>query len=165
MKAKAFQVPKRRTAFHVTAVALLIGLVLSPVAVTAAVEEAKVMDVAKELACLCGSCPNRPLDECRCGYAGQQRGEIAAALEKGETKEQILAGFVAEFGERIFVTPPKKGFNLMAWIMPVVGIAFGGFVVRMVMKGWSRKEERVEDVAETALSEEDRAKLDAALKG
>ena len=147
----------------VLTVALMLSLLASPGQLEAA-EEAKVMDVAKELACLCGSCPTRPLDECRCGYAGQQRDRIAAELDAGKTKDQVIAGFVGEFGERIFVTPPKEGFNLMAWFMPIFGILIGGYAVRSVLKGWSRKEDEQESApTESTLSDEERAKLDAAL--
>ena len=38
----------------------LVALVSLLLPVQAQVEEAHVMDVAKELACLCGSCPTRP---------------------------------------------------------------------------------------------------------
>ena len=131
--------------------------------VGAAVEEAEVMEIAKEMACLCGSCPNRPLDECRCGYAGQQRERIAKELEDGKSGEQVIAGFVGEFGERIFVTPPAEGFNLMAWFMPIFGIALGGYAVRTVMKGWKRKDDEPGETSESTLSDEDRAKLDAVL--
>jgi len=142
----------------------LVALVSLLLPVQAQVEEAHVMDVAKELACLCGSCPTRPLDECRCGYAGNQRERIAKELEAGKTKEQVIAGFVGEFGARIFVTPPAEGFNLMAWFMPFFGIVVGGFAVRLVLKGWAKKEEAKEEQKSTSsLSDEERAKLDAAL--
>lgn len=147
-------------------VTMIVALwVFGPLALpaTAQVEEARVMEVAKELACLCGTCPNRPMDECRCGHAGQQRERIAKSLEAGQTKDQVIAGFVSEFGVRIFVTPPKEGFNLMAWFMPFFGIVVGGYAVRSVLKGWSRTDTKRESKVVTTLSEEDRAKLDAAL--
>ena len=148
-------------------VAMIAALwVLGPLAhpAMAQVEEARVMEVAKELACLCGDCPTRPLHECRCGHAGQQRERIARGLEAGQTKDQVIAGFVSDFGIRIFVTPPKEGFNLMAWFMPFFGIVVGGYAVRSVLKGWSRTDTRRKSRTATTLSEEDRAKLDAALK-
>ena len=182
--AKAFQVPGNQTTvpknrrafqekgkrkvfgsmrvvcFHVLCVVGLVGL-LGELA-RAEVEEARVMEVAKELACLCGDCPTRPLHECRCGHAGQQRERIAKGLEAGQTKDQVIAGFVSDFGIRIFVTPPKEGFNLMAWFMPFFGIVVGGYAVRSVLKGWSRTDTKRKSRTST-LSEEDRAKLDAAL--
>jgi len=142
-------------------VAIIFGILVTPNVYAA--EEAAVMDVAKELACLCGTCPTRPLDECRCGYAGQQRERIANALDSGQSKEQVIAGFVSQFGEEIFVTPPKKGFNLMAWFMPFFGIAVGGVAVRSVLKGWSKKESQTQAKSSSTLSDEDRKKLDAAL--
>jgi cytochrome c-type biogenesis protein CcmH/NrfF len=132
--------------------------------VKAAVEEAKVMEVAEEMACLCGDCPNRPLDECRCGFAGQQRERIAQGLESGMTKDQVIAGFVGEFGLRIFVTPPAEGFNLMAWFMPIFGILIGGFAVRAVLRGWSRDAVQPATQAGSTLSDADRENLDSVLR-
>ena len=88
--------------------------------VSAEVTQEKVKEVAKGLACLCGDCPRRPLDECACGWADRKRSRIAEALEAGQDKETIVAGFVAEFGQEAYVTPPAEGFNLTAWIMPIV---------------------------------------------
>ena len=129
----------------------------------AEVTEAQVMDVAKELACLCGSCPNRPLDECRCGHAGSERERISKALEAGQTKDQVIAGLVGEFGERIFVTPPARGFNLMAWFMPIFGIMIGGYAVRCVLRGWSRDGRSASSASVQTVSDTDRQKLDSAL--
>ena len=152
-------VQRERIAISILVLALLFSL---PEEAMGA-QEADVMDVAQELACLCGSCPPRPLDECRCGYAGEQRNRIAKKLDSGMTKGQVIAGLVGEFGERIFVTPPKEGFNLMAWIMPIVGMVFGGVVVRTVLKGWQRKEAS-KTRGGSALSEEEDAKLAKALR-
>jgi len=128
----------------------------------AEISDAQVKEVARELACLCGTCPTRPLDECRCGYAGDQRIRISNALEAGQTKDQVIAGFVGEFGQRVFVTPPLEGFNLLVWLMPVFGILIGGFAVRAVLRSWAR--EGSVPVQRQTLSKEDRVKLDSMLK-
>ncbi len=151
--------PYRRTSW----IALMCLLLGHCAPVQGEVTEAQVMDVAVELACLCGDCPNRPLDECRCGYAGTQRNRIADELESGKTRDQIIAGFVVEFGDRIFVTPPKEGFNLMAWFMPFFGILIGGYAVQSIMKGWSRSHARSAPSSADTVSESDRAKLEEAL--
>ena len=96
-------------------------------------------EVAKGLACLCGDCPRRPLDECACGWADRKRSRIAEALEAGQDKETIVAGFVAEFGQEAYVTPPAEGFNLTAWIMPIVVLLLGAIAVYVVLRNWSRK--------------------------
>ena len=121
-------------------------LLLSPVfSARAEVNPDRVKEVAKGLACLCGDCPRRPLDECACGWAKRNRARIADALEAGQNKEAIIAGFVDEFGQEIFVTPPAEGFNLSAWIMPFLVLVLGAFGVCAVLRNWSRQ--RVAPVA------------------
>ena len=106
--------------------------------VSAEVTQERVRDVAKGLACLCGTCPRRPLDECSCGWADQKRERIAKALEAGQDRETIVAGFVAEFGQEAYVTPPAEGFNLSAWIMPFMALLLGAMAVWAVLRHWSR---------------------------
>ena len=159
--------PYRRVRWILSSVLCLLTSFIVPTQVRGEVTEAQVQNVAVELACLCGDCPTRPLDECRCGFAGTQRGRIADKLDEGKTKDQIIAGFVAEFGQRIFVTPPKEGFNLLAWFMPFFAILVGGYAVRSIMKGWSRTHAgggQRTPTSPTSVSDTDRSKLEDALK-
>lgn len=161
---QAAEQPCRRVHRPLRFLLILGWLLLCSTAIQAEVTEAQVKDVAKELACLCGDCPSRPLDECRCGHAGTQRNRIATELDGGKSKDQIIAGFATEFGDRVFVTPPKKGFNLMAWFMPAFGILIGGYTVRTIMKNWSRTHANRHTASTSAtVSEADRAKLESAL--
>ena len=117
--------------------ALLLLLLAGPV--TAEVMQDRVREVAKGLACLCGTCPRRPLDECACGWADEKRARIAEALEAGQDRKAIIAGFVAEFGQEAYVTPPAAGFNLSAWIMPILVLLLGVAVLGAVLRNWSRQ--------------------------
>lgn len=120
---------------------ILPALLLLPItgSVTAEVSQERVREVAKGLACLCGTCPRRPLDECACGWADGKRARIAEALEAGQDREAIIAGFVAEFGQEVYVTPPASGFNLSAWVMPIMVLLLGGLVLGAVLRNWSRQ--------------------------
>ena len=104
----------------------------------AGVTDQEVKEVASELACLCGDCPRRPLDECACGWADQNRQRIADSLEAGQDKQAIIAGFVQEFGLQALSAPPAEGFHLTAWIMPFLAIAIGSLAVRSVVVNWRR---------------------------
>ena len=95
-------------------------------------------EVGKELACLCDTCPRRPLDECTCGYAQQQHDRIDALLAQGKTTQQVIDIYVAEFGKRVLSKPPAEGFNLTAWVMPPLVLIFGFFIVRSVLRTWSQ---------------------------
>ncbi len=120
---------------------ILPALLLLPTAGSAPAEvsQERVREVAKGLACLCGTCPRRPLDECECGWADQKRARIAEALEAGQDREAIIAGFVAEFGQEAYVTPPASGFNLSAWIMPIMVLLLGAVMLGVVLRNWSRR--------------------------
>jgi cytochrome c-type biogenesis protein CcmH len=95
-------------------------------------------EVGKELACLCGTCPRRPLDECTCGHAQQQHARIDALLGAGKTKQQVIDAYVADFGKIVLSKPPAEGFGLMAWLMPPFVLVFGFFMVRNVLRTWSQ---------------------------
>lgn len=118
----------------IAAVAAL-GLLVPSAPEAATVDEVKF--VAKEMACLCGSCPRRPLDECNCGFAGSKREEIAKLLDQGQDKEAIIASFVSREGLQVLAVPPAEGFNLSAWIMPFAVLLCGGLVVVYVIRTWS----------------------------
>lgn len=60
--------------------------------------------------------------------AYDMRAQIRAALAQGRTEKEILQAYVAQYGERILAKPTKQGFNLIAWVLPLVAIALGGFV-------------------------------------
>ena len=129
----------RRTANPLRMVVPALLLLSLAGAAAAEVTQERVREVAKGLACLCGTCPRRPLDECACGWADQKKTRIAEALEAGQDRDAIIAGFVAEFGQEVYVTPPATGFNLSAWIMPILVLVLGAAGLGAVLRNWSRQ--------------------------
>lgn len=75
---------------------------------------------------------------CNDSTAEQARQDIQQKLAAGQTKEQIIAGYVAQYGEIILAIPPKKGFNLLAWVMPVVATIGGTVLVYFAVAGWAK---------------------------
>jgi cytochrome c-type biogenesis protein CcmH len=61
--------------------------------------------------------------------ADQIRGFIRERIAAGDTKSEIKAALVDEFGPGILAAPPKQGFNLLAWVLPLVGIAIAAALV------------------------------------
>ena len=120
--------------------AFLIALFCLTSIVQAEITKPQIDKVGEELACLCGTCPRRPLDECTCGYAQQQRERIKSMLAAGQTQQAIIDAFINDFGKEVLSTPPAEGFNLAAWIMPPVVLLFGFFVVKSVLRSWSQAE-------------------------
>ncbi|HBN45260.1 MAG TPA: cytochrome c-type biogenesis protein CcmH [Candidatus Marinimicrobia bacterium] len=46
--------------------------------------------------------------------------KIRLLVADGETKQEVLDHFVQVYGERILAIPVAQGFNIMAWIAPVI---------------------------------------------
>lgn len=45
---------------------------------------------------------------------------IATMVQSGNTKSQIMNHFVNQYGERVLAIPVMSGFNLLAWITPII---------------------------------------------
>ena len=74
-----------------------------------------------------------------CPTAKSMMMEVDQHIAKGETDEQIMKAFVAEYGAIVYVEPPKSGFGLVAWIMPFAYTLLGLGLVVFVIRKW-RKE-------------------------
>ena len=79
------------------------------------------------------------------------RGRIAA----GDTKSEIKAKLIAQFGEAVLAAPPKKGFNLLVWVLPLAGVVGAGGLLGLLAWRWSR----------TTRGERDAAAADPTLNG
>jgi cytochrome c-type biogenesis protein CcmH/NrfF len=92
------------------------------------------------LMCQCGC--GQVMIECNhvgCPSSEKMRKELKAAMDRGESDQQILAGFVAEYGPTVLSAPTHSGFNRIAWIMPYVIFAGGLIVVGLVVLVWKRR--------------------------
>jgi cytochrome c-type biogenesis protein CcmH len=67
---------------------------------------------------------------------------ISARIAAGDTKSEIKDRLVAEYGEAILAAPPHKGFGLLAWWLPIVGILAAAAIVGAGAWRWSHSRER-----------------------
>jgi cytochrome c-type biogenesis protein CcmH len=105
-------------------VAISVGLVLllTALAVPATAQEprASLPDVEDEVMCtICGTL----LAESQSPQAERERALIRDLIAQGNDKEQIKDALVAEYGPRVLATPSGTGFDLLAWLVPGIGIA------------------------------------------
>jgi cytochrome c-type biogenesis protein CcmH len=63
---------------------------------------------------------------------------ISARIAAGDTKSEIERKLVAQFGPAILAEPSKHGFNLLAWVLPLVAIVAGAVVLGWLVWRWSR---------------------------
>ncbi len=48
---------------------------------------------------------------------------IRARIAAGDSAEQIKAQLVDQFGPAVLAEPPKRGFDLLAWLLPLAALA------------------------------------------
>jgi cytochrome c-type biogenesis protein CcmH len=104
----------------------LLTLALVPVA-GADTARTTLPDVEDEVMCIvCGTL----LAESEAPQADRERALIRKLIDRGEDKDQIKDALVAEYGPRVLATPSGHGFDLLAWIVPGIGILLvaGGLV-------------------------------------
>jgi len=97
-------------------------------------------DVQRELMCQCGC--TMVVDVCDCDTANQIRAKITELMDQGQGKEQIIAYFVGQYGEKMLAAPTKKGFNLVAWVVPFAAVVVAGAGLFFILRAWARKGKR-----------------------
>ena len=94
--------------------------------------------IQRDMICLCGC--KSILKDCphvNCDYAIPARKKIKQMLIEGKTREDILAEFVRERGEQALAAPPKKGFNILGYVLPFVAIIAAGYGVAILAMRWA----------------------------
>jgi cytochrome c-type biogenesis protein CcmH len=81
------------------------------------------------------------LDQSNSPAAQQIKRLIATRIAVGDTKTQIKDRLVAEYGNAILAAPPRKGFGLVAWWLPVAGILAAAVAVAVGARRWARARE------------------------
>jgi len=84
-------------------------------------------DISKSLMCPCGC--GQILSGCYCDTATQLKSDIERKISEGETRDQIIADFQADYGDQILVTPPKSGLELTLWTFPIIASVTGTVVI------------------------------------
>jgi cytochrome c-type biogenesis protein CcmH len=123
----------RRLALAAVALALA-----SAGAATAAVAPPTPSDVEDEV--LCPTCETT-LDQSNSPVARRMKAFIRARIAAGDSKDEIKAKLVEDFGEQILASPPREGFNLLAWWLPLAGLGAGALAVGALAWRWSRSRE------------------------
>ena len=73
-----------------------------------------------------------------CHGLQEQTPKIDTLLSEGKTHDQVLAAFVADYGQAVLMSPPDKGFNRLAWLLPYLAGLTGLGTVIAVARRWSR---------------------------
>ncbi|MFZ3062819.1 MAG: cytochrome c-type biogenesis protein CcmH [Actinomycetota bacterium] len=97
-----------------------------------------VEEVGSKLVCTCG-CDNMLVNVCTCDSATKVKDTIRKRIVAGASLDQILDEFVEAYGEKVLAEPRRKGFNLLAWLIPIAGIGFSGGAIFYLVRKWSKE--------------------------
>lgn len=71
---------------------------------------------------MCPVCPAVTIDQTQVELAKQMQRVVREMLAQGASRQQVLDFFVERYGPGVLAVPPKAGLNLLAWILPPVGV-------------------------------------------
>lgn len=119
--------------------ALALLVMLTPLR---AAPKISVQEVCEGLTCQCGcgltvaNC-NHPT----CGFAVPLREEVSKLIAKGYDRSSILSFYRHQYGEKVLSSPVPEGFNILAWVVPIVGVIIGAGLIVVALRRWRSRAE------------------------
>jgi len=108
----------------------------------AAVDPAEYDEAISTIRCDCG-CHPQSVKDCACGRAAQMREEIQAQMAGDPSTGRpamnaagLIAWYVERQGEQIRISPAATGFNLLAWLGPLVALLVASVVLVALIRRW-----------------------------
>ena len=113
---------------------MLVAVLALAGAALAAPSPPTLADLEDEIMCpTCGT----TLDQSSSPIALRMKDFIARRIAAGDSKGEIKGALVAEFGEEVLAAPPRRGFNLLAWVLPLAGLGLGAAVLGVAVWRWT----------------------------
>ena len=116
---------------------LVLAVLALALAGPAAGSELKPTAAELESELVCPVCETT-LDTSDAPAARRIKAYIRVRIAAGDTKSEIKAKLVDQFGPTVLAVPPRKGFDWLAWLLPLAGLAVGALVVGGLAWRWSR---------------------------
>src|SRR5512136_1052656 len=108
------------------AVLTLIGLGIAPPPDQAAIER-EARQIERLIIAPC--CWTQPVSDHYSAESDEIKAGIRRMLNEGRTRQEILAVYVAKYGERVLAEPPARGFGASLHVLPWVVLGCGAVVV------------------------------------
>jgi cytochrome c-type biogenesis protein CcmH len=126
-----------------TAVALMAALALLVAAPAFASEEHPTQS-EMEAELVCPTC-HTTLDLSDSPAAQDIKDYVRKRIAEGATKSQIKSELVAQLGPEVLAVPRTHGFDLLAWVLPILGVVVGAALLGAAAWFWSRNRSQSEE--------------------
>ena len=114
---------------------LVLALATAPVAL-ASEQHPTQAELEGEL--VCPTC-NTTLDQSNAPIALRMKQFVRTRIAAGDTKSEIKDQLVAQFGKGVLAAPEQRGFDLIAWVLPIAGLLAGAAVLTVLAWRWTRR--------------------------
>lgn len=91
-------------------------------------------EVASQLRC--PVCRQLSVQDSEAQLSKEVKAIIRERLAAGESPEEVKAYFVSKYGEWILLSPPKRGFTLLVWVLPLIAVLGGGLALTFLFRSW-----------------------------
>lgn len=91
--------------------------------------------VASELRC--PVCQGNSIQDSPSELAQEMKGVVRDQLAAGKTPDEVKQYFIDKYGEWILLEPKASGFNLVVYLLPVVGVLIGGVIIWRSVRRWT----------------------------
>ena len=112
---------------------------------------------------ICPTC-HTTLDQSSAPVALQMKALVALRIAAGDTRSEIEARIVAEYGRSVLAKPDTRGFDLLAWVLPIAALLVGAVVVGLAAWRWSRRRVGGEEPPHEPLGPELEQRVDEELR-
>jgi cytochrome c-type biogenesis protein CcmH len=145
------------------ALVLVAALALTPGAAAAAGSDTTLNEIEAEVMCpVCGTL----LQLAESPQALREKAFVSRLIAEGKDKEEIKDALVAEYGSEVLALPQDSGFDLSAYVVPIVAFAIAAIALALGVLRWRRESGSGRDgdgPAPRGPSEADAERLDADL--
>ena len=101
-----------------------------------AAPQASLPDIEDEVMCVeCGTALNVSTST----VADQERAFIRRQIAMGKDKQEVKDALVEEFGPGVLADPPSSGFDLTAYLVPILLIVAAAGGVAVAARRWRRR--------------------------
>ncbi len=139
---------------------LVVVAALLAVAVATAADRPVQADLEAEI--VCPTCKTT-LDQSNSPIAVRMKQYIRARIAAGDSASEIKAQLVDQFGSAVLAEPPKRGFDLLAWLLPLGAVVIGAVAVGALALTWTRRRAETDEPVPATLDPALERRLDEEL--
>jgi len=152
----------RRAGTALLVLAALTALLLPTAAGAASALRTELNEIEAEVMCpICGTL----LELAESPEATREKAFVEKLVKQGKSKDEVKDALVAQYGEAVLAEPKGSGFNLSAYLVPIIAFAVAVVLLALAIWRWRRAAGSREDHKPEieGPSDEERERLDADL--